>query len=60
MNQRQRMTAETCLAGATSNVMDFPAIVTALIDAFDRDWSRFRPDSLVTRLAAGGTADAPP
>ncbi|WP_315550415.1 FAD:protein FMN transferase [Microbacterium sp. CH-015] len=33
--------------------------VTALIDAFDRDWSRFRPDSLVTRLAAGGTADAP-
>ncbi|MBM7827778.1 FAD:protein FMN transferase [Microbacterium aurum] len=35
------------------------AAVTALIDAFDRDWSRFRPDSLVTRLAAGGTADAP-
>lgn len=33
--------------------------VTALIDAFDRDWSRFRSDSLVTRLAAGGTADAP-
>ncbi|WP_312676641.1 FAD:protein FMN transferase [Microbacterium sp.] len=32
--------------------------VAALIDAFDRDWSRFRPDSRVTRLAGGGTTGA--
>ena len=36
------------------------AAVTALIDEFDLDWSRFRPDSLVSRLArAGGEARAP-
>ena len=30
------------------------AAVTALIDEFDLDWSRFRPDSLVSRLARAG------
>lgn len=31
------------------------------IDAFDREWSRFRPDSVVSRLARdGGTVAAPP
>lgn len=30
--------------------------VRDLIDAFDRDWSRFREDSLVTTLARGGGA----
>ncbi|WP_460776393.1 FAD:protein FMN transferase [Microbacterium sp. GXF7504] len=40
---------------------DVRARVSACIDAFDRDWSRFRPDSTVSRLAAaGGTAPAPP
>lgn len=35
--------------------------VGALIDAFERDWSRFREDSLVRRLGRdGGTAPAPP
>jgi len=35
--------------------------VSALIDAFDRDWSRFRADSLVTDLALRpGTREAPP
>jgi thiamine biosynthesis lipoprotein len=35
--------------------------VTAAIDAFDRAWSRFRSDSLVTALAAeGGRVTAPP
>ena len=35
--------------------------VAALIESFDRTWSRFRSDSLVTRLAvAGGRAPAPP
>ena len=28
--------------------------VRARIEAFDRTWSRFRPDSLVSRLAEGG------
>src|SRR5690606_37304195 len=33
---------------------------TALIDAFDREWSRFRLDSLVSDLAReGGETDAP-
>lgn len=31
---------------------DTRAEVTALIDGFDREWSRFRPDSVVSRLAA--------
>lgn len=36
------------------------ADVARLIERFDRDWSRFRPDSLVSRLAAeGGRAAAP-
>lgn len=35
------------------------AEVDALIDRFDREWSRFRSDSLVTALAAGGDVDAP-
>ncbi|WP_324014392.1 FAD:protein FMN transferase [Microbacterium sp. JZ37] len=35
--------------------------VTAEVEAFDATWSRFRPDSLVSRLApAGGAAPAPP
>lgn len=34
--------------------------ITAVIDAFDRTWSRFREDSLVAALAhAGGTIAAP-
>lgn len=34
--------------------------VTALIDGFDREWSRFRDDSAVTRLGvAGGAVPAP-
>lgn len=34
--------------------------VAAVIDAFDADWSRFRADSLVSRLgAAGGSVPAP-
>lgn len=37
------------------------ALVTATIDAFDREWSRFRNDSLVASLARGaGVVDAPP
>ncbi len=37
------------------------AAVDALIEAFDRDWSRFRDDSLVSALARGeGTVAAPP
>lgn len=35
------------------------AAVLALVDAFDRDWSRFRADSTVSRLATGGTVAAP-
>lgn len=31
-----------------------------LIDRFDRDWSRFRPDSLVRSIERGGRASAPP
>lgn len=33
---------------------DVAALVTRRIDDFDRAWSRFRGDSLVTRMAAGG------
>ncbi|MFD5215925.1 FAD:protein FMN transferase [Microbacterium sp. NPDC058345] len=33
--------------------------VGAVIERFDADWSRFRADSLVTRLREGGTAAAP-
>ena len=37
------------------------ASVTALIDRFDAEWSRFRADSLVTRLARGeGGVPVPP
>jgi FAD:protein FMN transferase len=35
------------------------AEVAALIDRFDREWSRFRDDSTVVRLAGGGVAPAP-
>lgn len=35
------------------------AEVLAVIDRFDREWSRFRPDSLVTALARGGDIPAP-
>jgi len=36
------------------------ALIGAVIDGFDEEWSRFRPDSLVSRLAAcGGEAAAP-
>jgi len=34
--------------------------VNAVVDGFDRDWSRFRPDSVVSALAdAGGAVAAP-
>jgi thiamine biosynthesis lipoprotein len=33
--------------------------VTAVIDGFDAEWSRFRPDSVVSRLAVGGEAPLP-
>ncbi|MDD7929466.1 FAD:protein FMN transferase [Microbacterium thalli] len=33
--------------------------VSAVIDAFDRAWSRFRADSVVRRIASGGSAAAP-
>ncbi|MFK4789245.1 FAD:protein FMN transferase [Microbacterium sp. ZW T5_56] len=33
--------------------------VLSLIDVFDREWSRFRADSLVSSLANGGRAAAP-
>ncbi|MEU1970029.1 FAD:protein FMN transferase [Microbacterium sp. NPDC019599] len=33
--------------------------VTACIASFDAEWSRFRPDSVVSRLAGGGAAPAP-
>ncbi len=36
------------------------AEVLATIDTFDRAWSRFRPDSLVSELSGGGSAGAPP
>lgn len=37
------------------------ARIAAVIDRFDREWSRFRTDSLVTALAAGGgSVPAPP
>lgn len=36
------------------------ARVTSVVDAFDLAWSRFRPDSLVSALATGGAAPAPP
>ena len=37
------------------------AAITRLIDRFDREWSRFRSDSLVSQLAvAGGETAAPP
>lgn len=37
---------------------DARADVSALIDGFDREWSRFRTDSVVSRLAAG-SSEAP-
>lgn len=36
------------------------AAVSEVVEAFDRDWSRFRPDSTVRRIATGGAAAAPP
>lgn len=39
--------------------VDARASVTRIIDAFDREWSRFRADSVVTQLSAGGRASAP-
>lgn len=32
---------------------------TAVIDRFDQEWSRFRPDSMVSSLAGGGSAPLP-
>lgn len=34
--------------------------VMSLVESFDRDWSRFRTDSTVSRLASGGSVAAPP
>lgn len=45
---------------ATPLAEDRRAEVGAVIDTFDAAWSRFRPDSLVTALAAGGAVPAPP
>lgn len=54
MNERQRETAERCLAGATSNAMDFPAIVGALIDAgFESYEVDFRRGEAVYFLPSG-------
>ncbi|MGW2092246.1 FAD:protein FMN transferase [Promicromonospora sukumoe] len=42
---------------------DLQERVRAVIDGFDRTWSRFRPDSLVTRIGRseqGGTFEVPP
>lgn len=39
---------------------DDRAAVSSVVDAFDREWSRFRPDSLVRRIAGGGSVAAPP
>jgi len=36
------------------------AAVSSVVDRFDREWSRFRPDSLVRQIAAGGSVAAPP
>lgn len=33
--------------------------VSAVIETFDREWSRFRPDSLVATLSGGGRVTAP-
>lgn len=38
---------------------DARSAVLALIDRFDREWSRFRGDSLINALAGGGAAPAP-
>lgn len=35
------------------------AAVADVIERFDREWSRFRPDSMVAQLADGGEVDAP-
>ncbi|MCR2812206.1 FAD:protein FMN transferase [Microbacterium sp. zg.Y1090] len=35
------------------------ALVAETVDRFDRAWSRFRSDSLVSRLAAGGSVPPP-
>jgi FAD:protein FMN transferase len=35
------------------------AAVAEVIDSFDREWSRFRPDSLIAQLADSGAVDAP-
>lgn len=46
----------------TTQELDDPLrrAISETIAAFDRDWSRFRPDSLVSTLAvSGGAADAP-
>ncbi|MEH3089729.1 MAG: FAD:protein FMN transferase [Microbacterium arborescens] len=39
---------------------DDRAAVTSVVEAFDRDWSRFRDDSTVRRISGGGSAAAPP
>jgi thiamine biosynthesis lipoprotein len=46
------VTADRLDAGAREDVM-------ARVDDFDRTWSRFRADSLVSRLAASGSAPLP-
>lgn len=39
---------------------DQRARVTAIVDRFDQEWSRFRSDSVVSALRDGGTVVAPP
>ncbi len=36
------------------------AEISAIIDRFDREWSRFRADSAVSSIASGGAVAAPP
>lgn len=60
MNERQLETAERCLAGATSNTMDFPAIVSALIDSgFESYEVDFRRGEAVYFLSSGESVVLP-
>jgi FAD:protein FMN transferase len=45
----------------TSSILDdrARAAVADAVDRFDREWSRFRPDSLISQLATGGETRAP-
>lgn len=51
---RWEITSEHVLSASAT------AAVSALIDDFDRTWSRFRSDSLVRRISDGGRIPTPP